>query len=77
MDPVPINVTGHFNDIFLGYHETFGQVALRRPRISDSNYADAIRSIRGERQFTGIRGRSSSGQSHTTGTSLEYKLQYV
>lgn len=43
MDPVPINVTGHFNDIFLGYHETFGQVALRRPRISDSNYADAIR----------------------------------
>lgn len=43
IDRIPVNVTGHFNDIFLGQHETFGQVALRRPRISESNYPDAVR----------------------------------
>lgn len=43
IDRIPINVTGHFNDIFLGQHETFGQVALRRPRVSESNYPDTIR----------------------------------
>lgn len=48
LDPIPFNVTGHFNDIFLGYHKTFGQVALRRPRISGDNYADAIRRFQRE-----------------------------
>lgn len=43
IDPTPINVNGHFNDIFLGYHRIFGQVALRRPRTSERNHADTIR----------------------------------
>lgn len=43
IDRIPINVTGHFNDIFLGRHVSFGQVALRRPRISEGNYRDTMR----------------------------------
>ncbi|KIO23052.1 hypothetical protein M407DRAFT_27476 [Tulasnella calospora MUT 4182] len=48
IDRMPINVTGHFNDIFLGQHASFGQVALRRPRISESNYRDTIRRFQRE-----------------------------
>ncbi|KAG9025484.1 hypothetical protein FS837_004920, partial [Tulasnella sp. UAMH 9824] len=43
IDRIPINVTGHFNDIFLGRHVSFGPVALRRPRISEGNYIDTMR----------------------------------
>lgn len=43
IDRMPVNVTGHFNDIFLGRHASFGKVVLRRPRLSESNYRDAER----------------------------------
>ncbi|KIO22674.1 hypothetical protein M407DRAFT_27782 [Tulasnella calospora MUT 4182] len=48
IDRMPINVTGHFNDIFLGKHASFGQVALRRPRVSESNYRDTMRRFQRE-----------------------------
>lgn len=49
IDRMPVNVTGHFNDIFLGEHASFGKVVLRRPRLSESNYRDAER-VRAEFQ---------------------------
>ncbi|KAG8961227.1 hypothetical protein FRC00_012912 [Tulasnella sp. 408] len=45
---MPVNVTGHFNDIFLGKHASFGKVVLRRPRLSESNYRDAERRFQRE-----------------------------
>ncbi|KAG8971871.1 hypothetical protein FRC05_010538 [Tulasnella sp. 425] len=40
----PVNVNGHFCDVFQGIHNTAGKVALKRPRIAGTDYdGDAIR----------------------------------
>lgn len=40
----PSNVTGHFCDLFVGTHTTYGKVALKRPRIAREDYTtEAIR----------------------------------
>ncbi|KAG8974853.1 hypothetical protein FRC05_006786 [Tulasnella sp. 425] len=42
ISPFPINLNGHFCDLYEGMHLTAGKVALKRPRISATGYDDVV-----------------------------------
>lgn len=36
----PADITGHFCDLFVGMHVTYGKVALKRPRLKHQDYTN-------------------------------------
>lgn len=42
VSPVPVNVSGHFGDLFQGVYNVIGKVALKRPRIAETAYGDDV-----------------------------------
>ncbi|KAG8910965.1 hypothetical protein FRC00_007248, partial [Tulasnella sp. 408] len=42
LSSMPVNVNGHFCDVFEGIHVAVGKVALKRPRISMADYYDGV-----------------------------------
>lgn len=44
---IPFNISGGFGDIFVGFHQKFGEVAVKRLRSSsDSDPTEEAKSIR-------------------------------